>query len=90
MDGPFGPNTFHLKHNGMKDIRVDLVTYATCAGIVLSYTNTIHILHVYIYIYILWIYKCVIRRVGCETSHKYTNIQIQSVKHYKHFTKTIL
>jgi len=27
---------------------------------------------------------------GCGTRHKYTNIQIYSVKHYKHFTKTVL
>jgi len=27
---------------------------------------------------------------GCGTSHKYTNIQIYSVKYYKHLTKTVL
>ena len=49
-------------------------------------------LHAYIHIhtYNPWIYKCVIKRVGCGTSHKYTNIQIYSVKYYKYFTRTVL
>jgi len=34
--------------------------------------------------------KYVIKTVGCGTSHKYTNIQIYSVKYHKHFTKTVL
>ena len=38
----------------------------------------------YIHTYIPWIHKCGIKTVGCETSYKYTNIQIYSVKHYKH------
>jgi hypothetical protein len=34
-----------------------------------------------------WIHKCVIKTAGCATSHKYTNLHIYSLKHYKHFTK---
>jgi hypothetical protein len=43
----------------------------------------------YIYTYIPWTHKCVIKILGCGTSHKYTNLQIYSVKYYKHFTKTV-
>jgi len=32
----------------------------------------------------------IIKTVGCGTSHKYTNIQIYSVKYYKYFIKTVL
>jgi len=35
----------------------------------------------YIYIYI-YIHKCVIKAVGCETSHKYINIQVYSASVY--------
>jgi hypothetical protein len=41
----------------------------------------------YIPIYNPWINKYVTKTVGCKTSHKYTKIQIYSVKYYKHFTK---
>jgi len=43
--------------------------------------------YIYIHTYILWIHKCVVKALGCGTSHKYTNIQIYGVKYYKHFTK---
>jgi len=46
-------------------------------------------IHMYIRACILWICKCVIKTVGCGTSHKYTNIQIYGVKYYKHFAKTV-
>jgi len=47
-------------------------------------------MRVYIHMYIPWIHRCVIKTVGCGTSHKYTNIQICGVKYYRHFTKTVL
>ena len=31
--------------------------------------------------YLPWVHKCVIKTVGCGTSHKYTNIQIHYVKY---------
>jgi len=40
-----------------------------------------------IYTYIPCIHYCVIKTEGCRISHKYTNIQIYSVKYYKHFMK---
>ena len=36
-----------------------------------------------------WIHNCVIKIAGCGKSHRYTNIQIYSVKYYKHLTKTV-
>jgi len=47
-------------------------------------------IHTYIHIYIPWLHKCVIKVIGCGTSHKntYTN-QIYCVKCYKHFTKLL-
>jgi len=39
--------------------------------------------YTYIYAYILWIHKCVIKTAGCGTSHKHTNIQMYSVQYYK-------
>jgi len=41
----------------------------------------------YIYTYIPWIHKYVIKTVGCRTNCKYTRIQIYSVKYFEHFTK---
>ena len=32
----------------------------------------------------------VINTVQCGTSHKYTDVQIYSVKNFEHFTKTVL
>jgi hypothetical protein len=38
--------------------------------------NGLHVfyIHAYIYTYIPWIHKCVTKKIGCATSHKYTNI----------------
>jgi len=47
-------------------------------------------IRMYIRMFIPWIRKCVVKTVGCGTSHKYTNIQIYGLKYYKHFTKTVL
>jgi len=44
-------------------------------------------LHTYIHACVPWIHKCVVKTVGCRTSHKYTNVHIFSVKYYRHFTK---
>jgi len=44
--------------------------------------------HTYIYTHITWIHKCVTKRIGCGTSHTYTNIyNFYSVKYYQHFKK---
>ena len=37
--------------------------------------------------HITWIHGFVIKTAGCGTSHKYINIQIYSIKIYKHFKK---
>jgi len=47
-------------------------------------------IHTYIYTYIRWIHQCEVKTAGCVTSHKYTNIQNCSAKHYRSFTKTVL
>jgi len=44
----------------------------------------------HIYIHTFHISISVTKTAGCETSHKYTTIQIYSVKYYEHFTKTVL
>jgi hypothetical protein len=76
-----------------------LTQYAKCVCVWICmclckqvYIHTcIHTYHICIYIhtYIPWTNKCVIKILGCGTSHKYTNIQIYSVKHYKHITKMV-
>jgi len=48
------------------------------------------VMQTYMHTNIPWIHKCVIKRVECVTSHKYTYIQIYSGKYYKYFTKAIL
>ena len=48
-----------------------------------SHTHT----HTHTHTYIPWNHTCVTRTVGCETSHKYTNMQNYSVKYYKPYTK---
>jgi len=40
----------------------------------------------YINTFIPLIHKCVIKTVGCGTSHKHTNIQMYSAQYYKYFT----
>jgi hypothetical protein len=42
-----------------------------CPGIQLGRLGKTAYIHTYIHIFVPWIRKCVIKTVGCGTSHKY-------------------